>query len=227
MFDLERHLLHKTNFMLHQLSLDVPFLQLLLWIIGPLFLISLIRWFRLSSANRRMRKEGPKLEKQIISQQIELTGIRHETASWRAKMQRQFDAVRSELSAKHQQAEQGNQFAQKKLDAAQQQTLDAALAKINDLEAKLAARTAAPAPEAIASLPKPGGLAKPPQPSLPSLPSMEMLRIQSLESELAAAKAELCFSRRQNAALQRALQLARRRPPATKKTAGRGVARST
>ena len=43
---------------------------------------------------------------------------------------------------------------------------------------------------------------------------METLRVQALESELAAAKAEIAYSKQQNAVLQRALLLARRKAPA-------------
>lgn len=57
---------------------------------------------------------------------------------------------------------------------------------------------------------------------------METLRIQSLEAELAAAKAELATGKQQNASLQRALLLARRRLPVTamRKSTPRSTARS-
>jgi hypothetical protein len=57
---------------------------------------------------------------------------------------------------------------------------------------------------------------------------MDTLRIQSLESELAAAKAEIAIARQQNSALQRTLLLARRRAPvpAMRKSPPRGAVRS-
>ena len=42
---------------------------------------------------------------------------------------------------------------------------------------------------------------------------METLRVQALESELAAAKAEIALGKQQNSVLQRALLLARRKAP--------------
>jgi DNA repair exonuclease SbcCD ATPase subunit len=211
--------------MLHNLPLDAPSLQLLLWIVSALFVIAMVRWFRLSGENRKMRRECPKMEKLVAEQQIELTAIQHDARSWRAKTHRQFDALRAELSALLQQAERGNQYAQKELETAQQKALEAAHAKIADLEARLAAKPSAIVPETV-TLPKSAGPVKPPQPSLPSLPAMETLRLQALESELAAAKAEIAGHRQQNAALQRALLLARRRQPALRKASGRGTVRN-
>ncbi len=136
------------------------------------------------------------------------------------------ETLRSELSHRLQQTDQGGANALKELDAMHQQTLAVALAKISELEAALAAKpkpTAPPVPAAVAVAP-----AKPPPPSLPALPAMETLRIQSLEAELAAAKAELASGRQQTAALQRALLLARRRLPVTamRKCPTRSAARS-
>lgn len=195
-------------------------------IVTGLFLLSLIRIFKLSRSNRRMLVENAKMEKQAVLQQMEVTSIHHDAMSWRAKIQRQFDALRSELSHRLQQADQGGANALKELDAMHQQTMAVALAKISELEAALTARpkpAAVPAPAVTAALPKP-----PPPPSLPALPAMETLRLQSLESELAAAKAELASSRQQNAVLQRALLLAKRRLPvvAMRKSSPRFTARS-
>lgn len=214
--------------MLPKLTLDVPTLQLLLWIVGFLFLVSIVRWIRLSAENRRMRRECPKLEKQITDQQHELTGIQQEAASLRAKLQRQFDALRSDLAVRYQQSEQGNHHAQKKLDEMVQETLEAAQTRIAALEARLAAKPALTATAAALKnviLVKPAAPAEPP-PHLPSLPSMETLRLQALEEELAAVKAELASSRQQTAGLQRSLLLARRRhSPEARKAASRGAPR--
>ncbi len=192
------------------------------------FLLSLIRIFRLSRSNRRMKVENAKMEKQAALQQLEVISIHHDSISWRAKIQRQFDALRSEFSHRLQQSDQGGANALKELDAMHQQTLAVALAKISELEAALTAKPKPVAPPVaaavVAALPKP----PPPPPSLPALPAMETLRIQSLEAELAAAKAELASGKQQNASLQRALLIARRRLPATpmRKSPPRSIARS-
>lgn len=210
---------------------DAQLLFIGLCILGGLLLIALTRLFLLSRSNRRMRIECAKMEKQTVEQQVEITAIHHDAMSWRAKTQRQFDAFRTDLSHRLHQSEQGNLHAQKRLDATQEQTLASALAKIAELEARLAAKPATATPPAIA-LPetaapfKAAGFVKAPPPSLPSLPAMETLRLQSLESELAAAKAEAAAGRQQNTALQRALLLARRRQPVVRKNAARGMTRS-
>lgn len=205
---------------------DIPTLTIILSIISGLFLLSLGRMIALSRANKRAHLENEKRERQAVLQQLEVTGIHHDSMSWRARTQRQFDALRSDLSHRLQQSEQGGAHALKDLEEAHQKALSAALAQISELEAALAAKPAAaapPPPPVVAALPKP----PPPPPSLPALPAMETLRIQSLESELAAAKAELALSKQQNAVLQRALLLARRKPSTPmRKGTSRAVARS-
>lgn len=209
-----------------ELPQDVLVLLIGLSIVTGLFLLSLVRTFRLLRANHRMEDEIEKMEKQSVLQQLEVTSVHHDAMSWRAKTQRQFDALRSELSHRLQQVDQGGANALKEMDAVHQQTLAVALAKISELEAALAAQ---PKP-AAAALPPPftAALPKPPPASLPPLPAMDTLRIQSLESELAAAKAEIAIARQQNSALQRALLLARRRAPvpAMRKSSPRGAVRS-
>lgn len=190
---------------------DVQILLAGLSIVAGMFLISLIRIVRLSRSNSRMGRENAKMSKQAGLQQMEVTSIHHDAMSWRAKTQRQFEALRSELSHRLQQADKGGMHALKEFDEAHKRALSAALAKISELETALAAKpaeVAPPAPGAPALLRSPA-----PQPSLPALPAMDALHIQSLETELAAAKAEIARSRQQNAALQHALLLARRRPP--------------
>lgn len=200
-------------------------------IVGGLFLIALVRMFLLSRSNRRMRIECAKMEKQMFERQVEIAAVHHEAMSWRAKTQRQFDAFRTDLSHRLHQSEQSNLHAQKRLETTQEQALSSALAKIAELEALLAAKPAAPTlpvitmPEAVASSVS-AGFVKAPPPSLPSLPAMETLRLQSLENELAAAKAEIAAGRQQQSALQRALLLARRRQPAARKSGVRGPTRS-
>lgn len=209
-----------------ELPQDVLVLLIGLSIVTGLFLLSLVRTFRLLRANHRMEDEIEKMEKQSVLQQLEVTSVHHDAMSWRAKTQRQFDALRSELSHRLHQVDQGGANALKEMDAVHQQTLAVALAKISELEAALAAQ---PKP-AAAALPPPftAALPKPPPASLPPLPAMDTLRIQSLESELAAAKAEIAIARQQNSALQRALLLARRRAPvpAMRKSSPRGAVRS-
>ena len=199
------------------LPIDITLLQICLTLVSGLFLLALIRIFRLGSSNRRMRAETEKMDKQAALQQIEVTAIHHDAMSWRAKTQRQFDALRAELSHRLQQADQGGVHALKELEETHQQALTAALGKITVLEAALAAKpvAVAPPPPPVVVAPKPQPAPPPPPPApLPALPAMETLRVQALESELAAAKAEIAYSKQQNAVLQRALLLARRKAPA-------------
>lgn len=213
-----------------ELSQELMALIIALSIVTGLFLLSLVRTFRLLRANHRMEVEIAKMEKQSVLQQLEVTSVHHDAMSWRAKTQRQFDALRSELSHRLQQVDQGGANALKEMDAVHQQTLAVALAKISELEAALAAQpkpvAAALPPPFTAALPKPPP--PPPAASLPPLPAMDTLRIQSLESELAAAKAEIASARQQNSVLQRALLLARRRTPvpAMRKSTPRATVRS-
>ena len=194
------------------LPIDITLLQICLTLVSGLFLLALIRIFRLGSANRRMRAETEKMDKQAALQQIEVTAIHHDAMSWRAKTQRQFDALRADLSHRLQQSDQGSVHALKDLEESHQQVLVAALGKISVLEAALAAKPVAvappPPPAFVAPKPQP-----PPPPVLPALPAMETLRVQALESELAAAKAEIALGKQQNSVLQRALLLARRKAP--------------
>lgn len=214
-----------------QLSQDVQLLLMGFCMLGGLFLIALIRMSLLSRSNRQMRIESVKLDRQAMEQQVEIIAVHHDAMSWRARMQRQFDAFRADLSHRLQQSEQGNQHAMGQLVAAHSRSLAAALAKISELEARLAIRPAATVlpvaalPDASA-LPKPAGMIKPPPPSLPALPAMETLRFQALESELATARAELAASKRQASQLQHALQLARRRQPSMRKSSVKALTRT-
>ncbi len=169
---------------------DIQILLISLTMVCGLFLMSLFRLFYLSNSNKRLGAVSAKLEKQAVLKEVELTAIQHEAMSWRAKTQRQFDALRSEFSHRLQQSDQGGLHVLKEWEEAQKKELSAALAKISELEAALSAK-----PTAV-------------------LPAKEILRIQSLESELAAAKAEIASGRQQNAVLQRDLLLSRRRAPA-------------
>ena len=207
-----------------ELPQDVLVLLIGLSIVSGLFLISMVRTFRLLRANHRMEVEIAKMEKHSVLQQLEVTAVHHDAMSWRAKTQRQFDALRSELSHRLLQVDQGGANVLKEMDAVHQQTLAVALAKISELEAALSAK---PAAVALPSLVTPA-LPKPPPPSLPGLPAVDSLRVQSLEAELAAAKAEIASGRLLNATLQRALLLARRKVsvPATRKSATRSTVRS-
>lgn len=206
------------------MSQDVQVLLIGLTILVALFLLSLVRIVLLSRSNRRMRVESVKMEKQAAIQQMEITAIQHDSMSWRAKTQRQFDALRSDLAHRLQQAEQGGMRAMKDLDEAHQQALSAAHARITELEAGLAAKS-----PAATTLPAPmPSLSKPPPPSLPALPAMETLHLQALESQLAAAQTEIAQGRQQNAELQRALLLARRKgpAPALRRSGPRGAMRN-
>lgn len=199
------------------LTQDPQTLILGLGLAAGLFLLSLFRIYRLSRSNARLGGDAGKMEKQVVLQQLEATSIHHDAMSWRAKTQRQFDALRAEFSHRLLQSDQGGANALKAWDQAHQKALSQALARISDLEAALAARPLTPPPAPFV----------PPPPSRPSLPAVDSARVQSLEAELAAAKAEIASSRQQNAALQRALLLARRRPqpPVMRKSSQRSAAR--
>lgn len=183
-------------------------------LVSILFLLSLGRLLALRRSNRRLSAEGNKMGKHLALQEMEVTGMHHDSKSWRAKMQRQFDALRAELSTRLQQADLNGTHALQELDRACQQVLAtsdakaaelaAARIKISELEAALAVKPAAPPP------PPPTSISKP---ALPALPAMETLRIQALETELAAARSELALARQQNATLQLTALLARRKPP--------------
>ncbi|MFO1485226.1 MAG: hypothetical protein U1F71_17835 [Verrucomicrobiaceae bacterium] len=185
--------------MLDSIPLDAPSLQILLWIIVSLFLISIVRIVLLSRDNRQMRRLQAQMEKQSAELFQETISIHHDAQSWREKTQRQFDAVRSDFSTRMQQSERSNEHAQKQLDAALESFFAAALAR------------------AVASTTAPVSAPPPPQPpppsTLPALPTMETLHVQALETELDTTKAELATSQQQNATLQRSLLLARRRQP--------------
>ncbi|MGV3661204.1 MAG: hypothetical protein ACO1TE_13540 [Prosthecobacter sp.] len=188
---------------------DFSFLQLLLWIVGGLFLLSLGRMVSLARQNRQIAKDNAKMEKWAVAQQAELISVHHDAQSWRAKTQRQFDAVRADLGARLEQAERGNAHAQKQADTTQEKALISAMAKINELETRLAAAKTAPPSAAAAA------------PSIPALPAMETLRMESLQAELAGVKADLDAQRHQNGELQRALLLARRKQPPARRNGAR------
>ena len=186
-----------------------------LCILGGLLLMAMIRMVVLARSNRRMRLACVQMEKQAAAQQIEILATHHDANSWRAKTQRQFDALRSDFACRLLQADQGGQHALKHLEDLQQQKLAAAEAKISELEERLAEKPATTVLPKIAA----------PAATLPALPAMETLRLVALEDELAVARTEIAASRQQAATLQRALLLARRRPPAQRKTSTRGPAR--
>ncbi len=178
---------------------DVSFLQLLLWIAAGLILLSVGRIFSLSRQNRRLRKDNPKMENWAIAQQAELTSIHHDAQSWRAKTQRQFDALRTELSARLEQSERGNQYLLKQAIDAWEKALASEQAKVAELDARLAQSADCIVSAAAA---------------IPALPAMETLRVESLLSQLDEVRDEAEAQRQQNADLQRSLLMARRKQPA-------------
>ncbi|WP_395733876.1 hypothetical protein, partial [Prosthecobacter sp.] len=106
-----------------ELSQDLLALLIGLGIVTGLFLLSLVRTFRLIRANSRMRVEIAGMEKQSVLRHLEVTAVHHDAMSWRAKTQRQFDALRSELAHRLQQVDQGGANALQEMDAVHQQTL--------------------------------------------------------------------------------------------------------
>lgn len=202
---------------------DVAAMTIGLSIITFLLLLTPWRMLGIYRSSRRLRGECAKMEKQLALQEMEVAGVHHDSMSWRAKMQRQFDALRAELSTQLLQADMNGAHALKELDKACQQVLTtsdakaaelaAAKIKISELEAALAVKPSAPPPP-------PPSMSKP---ALPSLPAMETLRIQALETELAAVKSELALAKHQNATLQLTALLARRKAPVTATSTRRGT----
>ena len=191
--------------MLNSILQDASFLVLLFWISGGLFVISLVRIFLLSRQNHRLRRDAAKMEKLAAEQQIDIIATQHDTASWRAKAQRQFDALRAEFTARLDQSVKGTQHAQAKLDESWQQKLEDANTKIRGLEAALTAAST----QVIT------------KPSIPTLPAMETLRVEALEAELAAMKSALVTAQQQNAALKLSSLMARRRQSAPRRASAR------
>lgn len=187
---------------------DVSFLQLLLWIVSGIFLLSLGRIWSLGHQNRQIAKDVAKMENWAIAQQAELVSVHHDSQSWRAKTQRQFDAIRADMTARLEQAERGNTHAQKLADSGQEKALVTAMARINELEAKLAEAKKAPA-------------WAPTAPISPPLPAIETLELESLQAELASVQADAAVQRQQNGDLQRALLLARRKQPHARRNGAR------
>lgn len=191
--------------MLNSILQDASFLVLLLCITGGLFLISLVRIFLLSQQNHRMRRDAAKMEKLAAEQQSDIIATQHDTASWRAKAQRQFDALRAEFTARLDQSVSGTQHAQTQLDESWQQKLEDANTRIRDLELALTAAST----QLIT------------QPAIPTLPAIETLRVEALETELAAMKSALVTAQQQNFALKLSSFMARRRQAAPRRAGAR------
>lgn len=187
--------------MLNSLFQDANALQLFLWITGGLLLLSVGRIISLGRSNREFFKTTAKLENLTKSQQAELIAAHHDAQSWRAKLQRQFDATRVDYATRLEQAERSNAFAQKQVDASIEKALAAAMAKIQQLETELEAAKAAPI--------------------IPALPAIETLEVESLSDELASVKAEANVAKQRNADLQRQLLSARRKTPVGRRNGSR------
>jgi hypothetical protein len=191
--------------MLNSILQDASFLVLLLCITGGLFLISLVRIFLLSQQNQRLRRDAAKMEKLAAEQQSDIIATQHDTASWRAKAQREFDALRAEFTAQLDHSVSGTQHAQTQLDESWQQALEDANTRIRDLEVALTAAST----QVIT------------QPAIPTLPAIETLRVEALETELAALKAALVTAQQQNFALKLSSFMARRRQAAPRRAGAR------
>jgi hypothetical protein len=190
--------------MLNSILQDASFLVLLLCISGGLFLISLVRIFLLSQQNHRLRRDAAKMEKLAAEQQSDIIATQHDTASWRAKAQREFDALRAEFTAQLDHSVSGTQHAQSQLVESWQQKLEDANTRIRDLEVALTAAST----QVIT------------QPAIPTLPAIETLRVEALETELAALKSALVTAQQQNFALKLSSFMARRRRQAAPRRAG-------
>lgn len=178
--------------MLPDITLNDSSLKLLLGIVGVLLAISCVRLFLLFRANRRMRLEIARMQKQSASLHHDLSAMRHDARSWREKMQRQFDALRADFAAKAEQTSRTQAGLLKSLEETLQQAPAPAI---------VAPPTEAP------KAPSPTSAAPP----VPTLPAIETLRAEALTSEIAALKDQLESSRQQCSTLQRSLALSRRR----------------
>lgn len=189
-----------------RVTLDPSLLQVACCIVGALLLIAVIRIILLIRACRRLRTECARMEKQSAEQQMEITAMLHDAQSWRARFQRQFDAMRGDLAHRLSQSEKSNEHAQDVLDQAQQAVLGTALARVAELEARLAAgpTLSPPAPDG----PRPPKVSGP---VLPPLPSIEGLRLQAAEAELNSLRNLLAAARHETTALRRALMMAKKK----------------
>lgn len=218
-----------------------------LCILGGLLFISFIRIILLLRQRRKERERTARLEKQIMDQQKEVMAIRADAGAWRAEMQRQFDGFRAEASARQGDAEHRAADAQKRLDVATenhdrrafelQASLDAARrmcselpnakARIIELEKSLTSVEPASTMNGTHVLNEVGmktlAEATKSVSHLPVLPSMETLEteVEGSSDDDAAVRSGLAEMQQRNAELQRALLLARRRKPQTRKQRGR------
>ncbi len=177
--------------MLPDITLNDSSLKLLLGIVGVLLAVSVVRLFLLFRANRRMRRDISRMEKQSSALHHDLAAIKHDSRSWREKMQRQFDALRADFDAKGEQTTRTQAGLLKSLGESLKQ---------------------APAANPAADSPPPSAIPAPAAESkVPTLPAIETLRAEVLSSEIASLKDQLQASRQQCSTLQRSLALSRRR----------------
>lgn len=195
--------------MLPEITLNDSSLKLLLGIVGTLFAISVVRLFLLFRDNRRMRRDIAVMEKQSSSLHNDLLAIKHDSRSWRERMDRQFDATRADLKTRLEQLERH----QDKLLG----SLGERIQEQGGCVEKSCQCAAAAATDEVRAAPLPSEAA------VPTLPAIETLKAQGLEAEVVALQEQLNASRQQCAALQRSLALSRRRPAPQ---SHRGVARS-
>lgn len=193
--------------MLPEITLNDSSLKLLLGIVGTLFAVSVVRLFLLFRDNRRMRRDIAVMEKQSSTLHNDLLAIKHDSRSWREKMDRQFDATRADLKTRLEQ-----------LERHQDKLLGSLGEKIQEKSgcAEQSCQCAAAADEVCAA-------PVPSEAAVPTLPAIETLKAQGLGAEVVALQEQLNASRQQCAALQRSLALSRRRPAPQ---SHRGVARS-
>ncbi|MEZ5384673.1 MAG: hypothetical protein R3F13_04080 [Prosthecobacter sp.] len=185
--------------MLSDITLNDSSLKLLLGIVGVLLAVAFVRLFLLFRANRRLRIEIARMEKQSASLHHDLSAIKHDARSWREKMQRQFDALRADFAAKGEQASRSQSSLLKSLEEKMQE----APAAVPVVDAPVAAISPAFPPKVV--------VPPPAEAKVPTLPAIETLRTEVLTSEIASLKDQLQSARQQCASLQRSLALSRRR----------------
>lgn len=191
--------------MLPEITLNDSSLKLLLGIVGTLFAISVVRLFLLFRENRRMRRDIAVMEKQSSTLHNDLLAIKHDSRSWREKMDRQFDAMRADFKTKLEQAERHQD---KLLGSVSEKIQKNTTCVDQGCQCGEAAADKAPVSSDA---------------TVPTLPAIETLKVQGLEAEVVELQEQLNAARQQCTTLQRSLALSRRRPAPQ---AHRGVARS-
>lgn len=192
--------------MFREIILNDSTLKLLLGVVGLLFALSVVRLFLLIRANRVLRRNIARMEKQSMSLHSDLVAIQHDSKSWREKASRHFDAMRADSGAKLEQADRSQEHLLSSLDDTIQENTRQWQTRSQTLASPSGAWPAADGTLRPSSA-VPGKLNH----AVPTLPAIETLSNQGLEADVAALREQVHSYRQQCASLQRALALCRRR----------------